>query len=146
MAATPFKVISWSPNEPITDEKLDAMVSNDNWLKQNMVTGLYGAYSKRRDEGVRITSGLVLITSRRQATASANVNFGGFFSPGCRPVVTTGIISKGQRRIFLTIDGPGTELHPTPQGFQVHVEIDAAKKAYLKIKRNFYVTWAAMGF
>ena len=39
MASTGFKVVSWSPRDPITDDKLDAMVSNDNWLRDNMMRG-----------------------------------------------------------------------------------------------------------
>lgn len=146
MAATPFKVISWSPNEPITDEKLDAMVSNDNWLKTKMVQGNYSAYNKKRDEGLRIAGGLALITSRKAANAQKSVGFNDFFSPGCRPIVTTGIVSKSQRQIFVTVDGPGNQLHPTKDGFQVFVHVDAWDKKNKKISRNFYVSWIALGY
>lgn len=146
MAAEAFKVVSWSPDEPILDGKLDAMVSNDNWLKTHMVRGSYAAHSRRRDEGIRLASGLVLITSRKQASASKTVSFGGFFSDGCRPLVSTGIVSKHQRRIFCVIDGLGNELHPNRNGFQAHVTIDAQAKKDQKIKRNFYISWLAVGY
>lgn len=146
MAAEAFKVVSWSPNDPITDGKLDSMVSNDNWLKRNMVRGLYSAHSRRRDEGIRIASGLALITSRPQHHAVKQVGFGGFFSDGCRPIVTTGIVSKQQRRIWCTIDGIGEDLHPNRNGFQVHVVVSEQAKKDDKIKRNFYVSWVAVGY
>lgn len=146
MAATPFKVISWSPNETITDEKLDAMVSNDNWLKQNMVLGRYSAHGITRVEGIRISSGLALITARRAATASVNVGFGGFFSDGCKPIVTTATVATSQRRLITTIDGPGTRSTPTREGFQIHVFADADKKQDRKITKNLYVSWIALGY
>lgn len=145
MAATPFKVISWSPNEPITDEKLDAMVSNDNWLKNNTVRGRYSGFNKGRHEGVRIAGGLALITARKSASARRGVSFGGFFSPGCRPIVTTGVVSGAQRQIFCVVNGPGRELHPNRNGFEVVVQVDAPASKR-KITRNLYVAWHALGY
>ncbi len=146
MPATPFKVISWSPDEPIDDYKLDAMNSNDNWLRQVMVRGQYRANGVYRDEGIRLASGLALITARKASTAAVNVNFGQYFSDGCKPVVTTGIVSRAQRQIFVTVDGPGSQWLPSRDGFQVHVAVIAAKKANKKISRNFYVAWHAVGY
>lgn len=140
-----FKVISWAPLEPITDEKLDAMVSNDNYLRDNMVTGQYGGYSVKRTTGIRVLTGLVTITASKTNTQSRSVSFGNYFSQACRPIITTGVISTSQRMIFPTIDGPGTQAHPTRDGFQVHVYVDSTAKKK-KITRNFYVSWHAIGF
>lgn len=140
-----FKVISWAPREPITDEKLDAMVGNDNWLKDNMVTGQYSGSGVSRRTGVRIASGLVLITAGKSASQTRNVSFGNFFSEACRPIVTTGIVSISQRQIYATIDGPGTAYLPTRDGFQVHVYVNSTNKRK-RISRNFYVSWHALGF
>src|SRR6478752_1045795 len=98
-----WKIISWSPNDPITDDKMNNMVNNDNLLKQNMVQGRYRGYSKTRDDGIRLMGGLALITARKAANATVGVNFAGFFTQGCRPIVTTGTISKAQRNISVTI-------------------------------------------
>lgn len=140
-----FKVVSWAPLEPITDEKLDAMVSNDNWLRDNMVTGQYRGYSVTKGTGVRIASGLVGITASKSNQQSRSVGFANFFSASCKPIITTGILSGSQRMIFATIDGPGTALHPTRDGFQVHVYVDSTSKTQ-KISRGFYVSWIAVGF
>lgn len=145
MAATEFKVVSWT-EEVVSVDKLEAMVSNDNWIKTKMTQSFYSAFSKKRDEGIRIASGLVLITARKSASASKTVQFGEFFSPGCRPIVTTGTVSKAQRKIWVTIDGPGNELHPTSDGFQVHVVVNASSKKNKKISPNFYVAWHALGY
>lgn len=145
MASTPFKVVSWSPLEPITDEKLDAMVSNDNWLRDNSVRGRYSSHGIERTEGIRIAAGLVLIPAGRRGYRRRYVNLGDFFSQGCRPIVTTGVISTSQRKIFATVDGPGSKPHPQREGFQVHVAAESRSKKR-RIKRNFYVAWHALGF
>lgn len=145
MASTPFKVVSWSPLDPITDDKLSAMVSNDNWLRDNMVRGRYGANGVNRDTGIRIASGLALITSGKSADRTRNVSFGNYFSESCKPIVTTGIVSASQRQIFATIDGPGSKPQPTRDGFQVHVHVNSNNKNK-KISRNFYVSWHALGY
>lgn len=145
MASTEFKVISWAPLDPITDEKLDAMVGNDNWLRDNMVRGRYGANGVNRDTGIRIASGMALITSGKAATKTKFVSFGNYFSDSCKPLVTTGIVSASQRQIFVTIDGPGSKPQPTRDGFQVHVYVNSTNKIK-KISRNFYVSWHALGY
>lgn len=145
MASTPFKVVSWSPNDPITSDKLGAMVTNDNWLKDNTVRGKYGAHGVTKTTDVRIACGLVLITSRKAAEASADTSFGNYFSQGCRPIVTTGIVSGGQRKIFATVTGNSGSGHPTRDGFQVNVFVDSNSKTK-KISRNFYVSWMAIGW
>lgn len=145
MASTVFKVVSWSPNDVITDEKLGAMVNNDQWLKDNMVRGKYSGHGVNRDTGVRLLSGLALITSRKSASATKSVSFGNYFTEGCKPIVTTGIVSGSQRQIYDTIDGPGNAGHPTRDGFQVHVYVESKNKKK-KISRNFYVSWHALGY
>lgn len=145
MASTPFKVISWAPTDPITDEKLDAMVSNDNWLRDNMMRGQYGANGVTRETGIRMASGLALITSGKAASKSRSVSFGTYFSESCKPIVTTGIVSSSQRQIYATIDGPGNKPQPTRDGFAVHVFVNSKNKKK-KISRNFYVSWHALGY
>ena len=145
MGSTPFKVVSWSPRDPITNEKLNSMVSNDNWLRDNMVRGRYAANGVRRETGVRIASGLALITSGKAAKQARYVDFGTYFSESCKPIVTTGIVSASQRQIFATIDGPGSKPQPTRDGFQVHVHVESKNKKN-KISRNFYVSWHAIGY
>ncbi len=146
MASEPFKVISWAPLDPVTDEKLDAMVSNDNWLRDNMMRGRYAANGVTRETGLRMASGLALITSHKSNERRKDVSFGTYFSESCRPIVTTGIVSASQRQIYATIDGPGSKPQPTRDGFEVHVFVNTNKKKGKKITRNFYVSWHALGY
>lgn len=145
MASSPFKVVSWSPREPLTNEKLNAMVTNDNWLRENMMRGRYSANGVYRATGIKMASGLALITSGKAATKTKYVSFGSYFSESCKPIVTTGVVSAAQRQIWATIDGPGSKPQPTRDGFQIHVYVNSTNKKK-KIARNFYVSWHAIGF
>lgn len=145
MAFPLIKVLSWSPLDPITAEKLNDMVQNDNLLQDNMVRGFYSGASVTKEQGIRIASGLVPITARKPASASKAVSFGSFFSAGCRPIVATGVISANQRQIFVTCDGPGSELLPTRSGFTANVYVNSNNKKK-KISNTFYVSWIAVGW
>ncbi len=145
MTNTAFKVISWSKNDPVTLGKLQALVNNDNYLRDTMMRGRYGANGVNRDTGIRMASGLALITSGKTAWKTKYVSFGNYFSDSCKPIVTTGIVSASQRQIFCTIDGPGSKPQPTRDGFQVHVFVESKNKKK-KISRNFYVAWHALGY
>ena len=145
MADVPFKVISWSEFDVIDEDKMDALVTNDIWLRDNMMRGQYRGHNIRITEGVKMLSGMVYITSRKQSYATTNVSFGGFFLSTCQPIVTIGIVSSHQRRIFATLDGIG-KMHPDSRGFQIHVQVEGDTKKQKKIQKNFYVNWQAMGY
>jgi len=145
MAFPLIKVLSWSPMDPITAEKLNDMVSNDNLLQDNMVRGFYSGASVTKEQGIRVASGLALITANKSASKAKGVTFGNFFSAGCRPIVATGTMSQVQRQIYVTCDGPGAEVLPTRDGFTVNVFVNSTSKKK-KISHNFYVSWIALGW
>lgn len=146
MASTEFQVVSWQPLDVISQDKLSAMVNNDNWLRDNTVRARYSGNGVKKDTGIRILTGLVLITSGKSASPQPKtVGFDNYFSQSCTPIVTTGIISSAQRQIFVTIDGPGSALQPTRSGFNVNVYVNSTNKKK-KISKNFYVSWHAIGF
>lgn len=123
---------------------MDQLASNTQWLFDNMPRARYTAHGVRQNEGVKIAAGLCLIPASDMARANREVTFGDFFSVGCQPVVTTGIVAT-QRRIHATIDGIG-QLHPDHRGFQVHIYMDIPNEENNFIARNFYVSWHAIGY
>lgn len=145
MGATPFRAVSWAPNDLISEDKMDQMAANMNWLRDNTPRAHYRAHGVNKKDQIKIAAGLALITARKQPYASRRVSFGNFFSPNSRPIVTTGVISAKQRRIHVTVDGIG-QLHPDHTGFDVHIRIDANTKKNMRVLRNFYVSWQAMGW
>lgn len=145
MATTPFRIVSWQPNEILTHSKLNQFSDNQQWLYDNMPRARYmftgGA---RRNEGVKILGGYCLIPATSEAESNQTVNFGEFFTPGCKPIITTGTLSI-QRRMHITYDGIGTFM-PDHRGFIIHVRTDAAYEKNNVISRNMYVGWQALGY
>jgi hypothetical protein len=147
MASTPFQVISWAPNDPITDEKLDAMVSNDGWLRDNMVMARYKSSGVTRDIGIKLAAGLVRIQAGKGIDRTPpTVSFDGFFSQGCQPIVTTGLVTPGQRQVFHTIKGPGNSVLPTRDGFTAQIHVVTAKNKPKRIIKTMFLSWHALGW
>lgn len=141
-----FKFISWSPNEAITESKMNTMANNDTWLRDNMVTGRYSNSGTNRHTSTVVVSGMAAIPAANKAFASKAIKFNQVFSTGCRPIVTASVITEKQRRVWLTIDGLAGGKFPNNIGFQAHVMVDADKKAERKIKKGMYVQYLAMGY
>jgi len=143
MTATPFKPISWAPDELISPEKLGQIANNSQWLFENTPRASYDAYGVKRATGVKIAAGTCLIYASKLATQTRPVYFGNFFSAACKPVVTTGVISF-QNRTFVITNGFGV-YQPDNRGFEIAVECQSNSGGN-KIERNFYVSWMAIGF
>jgi hypothetical protein len=142
-----FKAVNWTPSELLAETKTDQMADNADYLFLNTPRAVYTLPGGlRRAQGVKIASGRVLIAKRLKSdSATATVRFGNFFSARCAPIITTGIVSEGQSRIFCIINGIG-QLQPDNTGFQVGVNIAAESKKKDKIAHSFYVAWVAMGY
>jgi hypothetical protein len=145
MAAIPYRAVSFKPYELLTDDALNQNASNIQWLFENTPRVLYTTNRLKRAEGVRIACGRAAFEKKNNDQASQAVHFNNFFSQGCQPIITTGIVSTGQRKIFCTMSGLG-QLHPTNQGFRLQVEVAATVQKYDKIAKQFWVTWMAMGY
>lgn len=147
MASTAFKVVSWSPLDPITKDKLDAMVSNDNFLKDNMISGQYSRGSINRRTGLRVLTGIMPVPSHpKSGSYDKVVNLGTFFSQNCMPMITTGIYSQHHRKVFVTIDGPGNVKYPTSSSFAMHVRVEGAKAGAKINRKPFDIVWVAVGY
>jgi len=145
MPITPYRAVSWEPNDILSADKLNRMTSNDQYLFDHMPRALYRAYGVRRDTGIKVAGGLCLIKASKRPTGTNTVNFGSFFSSRCDPIVTTGVVNSQQDRIFVAINGLGKP-QPDNRGFRVRVSVNAAHKKHQKIKRRFYVSWIALGY
>lgn len=143
---TAFKATNWSPNEVISEPKMDTMTENAEFLFRNTPRAIYTLPGIARVEGVKEASGRIYIAKSSRDYASVGVRFGNYFSNGCQPIITTGIYSEGNSRaIFYVVRGMG-KLIPDHEGFQVDVNIAATYKKNDKIAKGFYVTWKATGY
>lgn len=141
-----FKAINWSPNEVIGETKMDQLSTNLDWLFRNTPRAVYTYGGIRRSEGVKLMGGRILIPKdTKRDTASKQVSFGNFFTVNSTPLVTTGIVSDNQGRIFCTLSGIGRML-PNHTGFIARVNINALAKRNDKITKSFYIDYSAMGY
>lgn len=141
MALQRIEVVTWSPLDPVSAAKLSKMVANDTLLQANMVRGLYSGYGASKQQGVRVVSGIKAVNTKKAQSANAIVSYNGAFSAGCKPVISTGVFSKTQRDITITLSGRGSAaVLPDHTGFDIHARL--LKKATC----SFYVTWIAVGW
>lgn len=146
MATTPFRAVNFQADETLTEDILDQLATNQVWLYDNTPRAVYTYGALRRNEGIRIVSGRQLIGATKKNNNSASVRFGNFFSSGCNPNITTGIVSAAQRKFFVTMTGIGTP-YPDNRGFNLYVYLDApAGKKQPRITRNIYIPWTAIGY
>jgi hypothetical protein len=145
MAASPYRAFSFQPYELLSSEMTNQLNNNIQYLYENTPRVLYTVARIKRAEGVRIACGKVVFERQKNDQAGEAVHFSNFFSSGCQPVITTGILSTGQRKIFATYTGLNST-HPTHNGFRLRVEIDASNKKKDSITKQFWVTWIAMGY
>jgi hypothetical protein len=142
-----FKAVNWTPNELVGEAKMDTLVANADWLYKNTPRTLYTLPGGiRRVEGIKIAAGRIIIYKDKTTdTATVEVRFGNYFSSRCEPIITTGIISEGQPRIFCVYNGIG-QTFPDHRGFQATINIAAGTAANDNIARSFAVSWQAMGY
>lgn len=146
-SSTKFRAINWTPNERIGESKFDQMAENADWLYRRTPRAIYTLPGGlRRNEGVKIAAGRVIIARRPKSdSANATVKFGNFFSARCEPIVTTGVVSEKQVKIFCTVNGIG-RLQPDVSGFNVEIKMAGTNKRKGKIAHSFYVAWQAVGY
>lgn len=143
--AEAFQAVSFQPNQLLDENILNQLASNQTWLFENKPSAVYTYRAIRRQEGVKIISGRALIGATKSNNAHTTVRFGNFFSSGCNPNITNGIVSGNQRKFYVTIDGIGVT-YPDNRGFQIHVYLGGNAKKQEKITNSIYISWQAMGY
>lgn len=144
MSATPYRPISWNPQDVLDESKMDQIANNSQWLFENKPSVLYSAFGVRRTTGLKIMCGIT--TFPYQPTSGIEtqpVYFSNFFSVGCRPIVTTGVVSF-QSNVRVIHNGFGV-MWPDHRGMEIVVDAQAPDGGH-RIQRTLYVTWIAMGY
>lgn len=147
MAISEFVGTTWQPLDLIDETKMDDMANGIQWVHDNtprakVDIGSGGA----RSIGVKIASGRVTVPRNMKKDAdTVPARFGGFFSPGCSPTITTGIASPMQTNIFVTFRGL-SRLQPDHNGMTIEIEVGEKDGEKTKIRRSFQVHWIALGY
>lgn len=148
MGATPFQPISWSDNEPIYVDKMNAMANNDQWLFENAPNMYYNVAGVKKTTGIKIMTGFVAIpitTSYTDRDSEATFYFGSFFSQGCQPVVVASLQTYPQTRIIISTRGIGT-FWPDSRGFEVRAAANDSNIKIQIIHPNVWVAFVAIGW
>ena len=142
-----YTAIHWEPLDLLSAESMNRMSANIQAIHNFMPRARWTAPGGHRDVGVKILSGRHLIPRKKGNESTATVRFGGFFSGGCQPNITTGINSRMQQNVYCTFSGTeGSGLTPNNDGFVLHVQIAKEDGEKKKIARNIWIHWQAMGY
>lgn len=147
MAVTSFVGVQWQPLDIIDETKMRRMSDNIQYVHDNTPRTLWNAgKANARKQGIKIISGRGTIAKApKKSNARVTVGFGNFFSPGCQPQITTGIMSPVQQNIFCTFRGRN-RLEPDHNGVILEIEIGEKDKEKSRIARTFAVHYIAMGY
>lgn len=114
--ASIFKRLSWG-SEPITTNKLQEMVNNDDWLRDNAIFGYYNVLGIARESGLSIRTGYVKSINTNNQSLYLSVYFNRPFLPGTRPVVVTSFATGHYHNITFGIKGLDGRGIPDHRGF-----------------------------
>lgn len=144
MAESQYNSVTWSEDDLITPEKLQKMASNTDFVFTRQVYAAYwGAVFK--NTGVRMISGVITLHGAGERQVSGSINFANTFSPGCKPIVTTGTVCEN-RNVVVTFHGLTGQLMPDERGFTVHAKCIHRDPAQDIIGGKVHVTWTAVGY
>lgn len=122
MATTPYKPTSWSVGEQITREKLNQMCSNEQWIFEKQPTITYDAHGIVRNSGIKMYTGFLGFTASNGVHQERTVDFGTYFSVGCKPIVLLTPIMATQSRIMTMVRGLPGEYWPDHRGFTIVID------------------------
>lgn len=141
-----YRALSWNPNEVIAGNKLDTITNNMDHLYNYTPRARYTLPSGlNREQGVKIIAGRVTIAPQKTDNGTANVNYNGYFTVGCQPIITTAVISNWMPKTFCTISGIG-QIVPDHTGFRVFINVASDIKKNDRVSKTTYVSWIAMGY
>lgn len=145
MSATPYVSVFWNDSEITSTDKLNQMGNNEQWLFENTPRVYYNAAGVSRTSGVKVLAGTAIIAPTNTSYANAQVSFGTFFSTGCMPIVSLGIMSYPTFRLTVAFSGIGQVL-PNNNGIFIRLTSTDPTLANQKIANTVYVNYIVIGW
>lgn len=150
MAVSGYWPTGWVDNEPLFTDKLNTMSQNLQWLYENRVQASYNheGVEVSREQGLKIASGVRVIVVDGSDQYIVPVDFGGFFSTACHPVVVVGgVVNRNSVRCHTGARAYSLQQHIDHRGFELIAAVDQTQYGDQNIMpTNFYVPWIAVGF
>lgn len=146
MASTEYAPISFNADEPITDDKMNQLSSNVQWIYENTPRVFYNAHGLKKTGGTKILAGMALAPATRTTLSTVTVYFGTFFSQGCKPiVVATPNTLTVRTRLQTVVSGIGTG-YPDHRGAEIKITTDEYASASNLHAVVLPVNWIAVGW
>lgn len=100
------------------------MASNDDYLYNHLIRAKHIFDGAEQTTGIKIwaSNERFPITSTKRAALS--VNWNGFFSAGCNPVVNVTVGRRDMNRLWTSVKGPGASNWPDAHGCEIHAVLD----------------------
>lgn len=146
-----YEPVSWVPGDNLDAEKFQQMSENDQFLFENVFETEYNGYGVRRNEGLKILTGVVAMPARDSLTTEVDVAFPSYFGVGCSPVVVATCSTRNRVRSMVTVRGRGGQKNPDHLGFHitlahqlgVNLKYDNPDEETSRIQ---HVHWIAIGY
>ena len=151
MTVNQYKDVTWGPSpEPLDIGKLNTMAANTRYVYENLPKMTYRPWSGAgRDQGIKVACGVAAVPGNSSSYLTyITVNYGGFFTPGCRPVITMSLQSPGHRRILPTFYGiDGVDTSPDHRGFGAAIAaVPGQTNKTNPLEQTFHLHWIAIGY
>lgn len=113
-----YKRTNWGPgNEPLDNDKLNEMVSNVDYVYDNMITGYYNVFGVIRETGLTFRTASCKMVPTESEVQTVSHYFPKPFVPGVRPIVVSGFGFDIKARVFTGIRGFDGSAFPDHKGF-----------------------------
>jgi len=147
MAQTAFVGVQWQPLDLIDEAKMDDLANSVQWVHDNTPRAKYRqGHASSRTQGVKILSGKKQFPKMpKKDSHTYSINFGNFFSSGCRPMITTGVNSSTQNNIFVTFRG-FKDVMPDHNGMYLEIQVGEANGEKSKINETMHIHYIAVGY
>lgn len=145
MSATPYTTVSWNDMEITSTDKLNQMTNNDQWLFENTPRAYYNTTGVARSSGVKILAGIATLAPVATSYTSLQISFGTFFTTGCVPVCTLGLMTYPRFRMSVSFTGIG-QVQPDSRGINVRVASTEPISTNQKIDNTVQINYIAIGW
>jgi hypothetical protein len=147
VAVSAFKDLSWNDDDTADKDKLNLMVANTRYLFERAPKLYFNGYGVKKDTGIKIASGTAVIPPKKATSQLINIYFGSFFTPGCKPVITNGIVSHYNGRIIPTMYAlQGVGFVPDHTGFVSRLGMVETNSTVNYFVKTMYLHWIAVGY
>ncbi len=145
-ASRQFIAVNFSQGQLLDVDTLNQLSNNTVYLRDQMVDAKYQyEWGGVVDINVKLLAGKTYVPpSGDQGPIYVTIGFTNIFTPGCNPIITTGLQTEGGAKFEHCLYGIGT-YHPDHRGFVAKVKVNPAYPRGV-FDQHMHVNWTAVGY